>query len=176
MWNISKEFDFCFGHRVWSQTLDKKLSIDDKCKCRHLHGHQGKIVIHAKGDKLNNGMITDFNHFNWFKRFIDEELDHKFIIDKSDPLIDILIPHHRHHPIPWITKPAHHSVVNPNFFKTLDDQSFIELLESFVRVDFVPTSENISKWLYDYIYDIMGNVINSVEFFETPKTRSVYNE
>ena len=34
---IDKQIDFCFGHRVWTQNLDAKFSIDDLCKCRHLH-------------------------------------------------------------------------------------------------------------------------------------------
>ncbi|UCN01544.1 6-carboxytetrahydropterin synthase [Sulfurimonas sp. SWIR-19] len=29
-----------------------------------MHGHQGKIVIYLKSDKLENGMVTDFNHLN----------------------------------------------------------------------------------------------------------------
>ena len=45
-WNISKEFDFCYGHRVWSQELDIEFALDDCLVCRHLHWHQGKIIIH----------------------------------------------------------------------------------------------------------------------------------
>ena len=42
-WKISKEFEFCYGHRVWSQTLNTEFSLDGCLKCRHLHGHQGKF-------------------------------------------------------------------------------------------------------------------------------------
>ena len=45
-WKISKEFEFCYGHRVWSQTLDTEFSLDGCLKCRHLHGHQGKILVY----------------------------------------------------------------------------------------------------------------------------------
>lgn len=177
-WNISKEFDFCFGHRVWSQTLDKKLSVDDTCKCRHLHGHQGKIVVHLKSDELNNGMVTDFNHLNWFKRFIDTALDHKFIIDKNDPLIDVIIPD-LGQPLPWDINPfysdADFTVINPNFTKFIEHNYIIELLESFVRVDFVPTSENICKWLYQYIHKAMGDIVSGIEFYESPKSRCLYS-
>ena len=34
---IDKQIDFCYVHRVWTQNLDAKFSIDDLCKCRHLH-------------------------------------------------------------------------------------------------------------------------------------------
>lgn len=179
MWIISKEFDLCFGHRVWSQKLNKNLSLNDKCKCRHLHGHQGKITINVKSNELSNGMVTDFNHFNWFKQFIDEELDHKFIIDKGDPLIDILVPCSKHFSndiIPWIQRPAGHYIVNPDYFKTIAEDHIIELLESYVRVDFLPTSENICVWLYEHIYNIMGDIVDSVEFMETSKTKSVFKK
>ena len=48
-WDISKAFDFCYGHRVWSQTLDAEFALDGCLSCRHLHGHQGKIIIHLAG-------------------------------------------------------------------------------------------------------------------------------
>ncbi len=38
IWQISKEFDFCYGHRVWSQQLDSEFSLTGCLACRHLHG------------------------------------------------------------------------------------------------------------------------------------------
>ena len=91
-WKISKEFDFCYGHRVWSQTLNTEFSLDGCLKCRHLHGHQGKILVYLEASELKDGMVTDFKHLNWFKQFIDDVLDHKFILDVNDPLFSTLLP------------------------------------------------------------------------------------
>ena len=92
-WQISKQFDFCYGHRVWSQELNPEYSLDDCLMCRHLHGHQGKVLVHMESEKLENGMVTDFKHLNWFKKFLDDAIDHKFIIDINDPLFPTLLPH-----------------------------------------------------------------------------------
>jgi len=70
-WQISKQFDFCYGHRVWSQELNPEYSLDDCLMCRHLHGHQGKVLVHMESEKLKNGMVTDFKHLNWFKKIIN---------------------------------------------------------------------------------------------------------
>jgi len=173
-WNISKEFDFCYGHRVWSQELNQEYSLDSCLKCRHLHGHQGKIIIHLQSDKLVNGMVTDFNHLNWFKAFLDDTLDHKFIIDINDPLFSTLLPHFK-------DKQNLHTMKQnykiPNLTTLKDEPKEIyELYEGFIIVDFVPTSENISAWLLKIVQQKMSKLdikVSHIEYFETPKSKSV---
>ncbi|MDD3462528.1 MAG: 6-carboxytetrahydropterin synthase [Sulfurospirillaceae bacterium] len=174
IWEISKEFDFCYGHRVWSQVLDGEFSLDPCLKCRHLHGHQGKIIIHLQSSVLKNGMVTDFNHLNWFKLFLDATLDHKFIIDINDPLFETLLPH-------YANKKgliSHESGYQTPDLTRLKDEPMhlLELYESYVIVDFVPTSENISTWLMKIIQEKMQKmsvIVSHVEFLETPKSKSV---
>ena len=145
-WKISKEFDFCYGHRVWSQTLNTKFSLDGCLKCRHLHGHQGKILVYLEASELKDGMVTDFKHLNWFKAFIDDVLDHKFIIDINDPLFETIIPNVKKEEL--ISFEDGYKLVDLTKFK--DEQNhLIELLEGYVVVDFVPTSENLSAWFLE---------------------------
>ena len=174
VWEISKEFDFCYGHRVWSQTLNQEFSIDGCLACRHLHGHQGKIVIYLKSDKLENGMVTDFNHLNWFKQFLDDTLDHKFIIDISDPLFETMLPHYKDKDNLYI-HPENYRTPNLNCIKN-EPIHIYEMYEGFIIVDFVPTSENISAWLLQIVQKKMMEInitVSRIEFFETPKSRSI---
>lgn len=176
-WIISKEFDFCYGHRVWSQTLNQEYSIDNACVCRHLHGHQGKVIVRLEAEHLQCGMVTDFKHLNWFKKFLDETLDHKFIIDRNDPMFHIIVPNGADIDMLWKRFPQGYSIIDPNYFKTLTNEPLIELLEGFVVVNFVPTSENLSKWLFEIVKAKMDKIninTNSVQFYETPKSQSVY--
>ena len=186
-WKIAKQFDFCYGHRVWSQKLNKEFSLDNRCVCRHLHGHQGKVIVYLESDELVDGMVTDFKHLNWFKKFLDDTLDHKFIIDKSDPMFNSIVPTvyrdnteekpYRGSEIPLKTFDEGYAIVDPNFFKMISDDDLIDILEGFVVVDFVPTSENLSRWLHEIAQDKMdglGVKVSSVQFFETPKSQSTY--
>jgi 6-pyruvoyltetrahydropterin/6-carboxytetrahydropterin synthase len=172
-WQITKQFDFCYGHRVWSQELNTEFSVDSYLMCRHLHGHQGTILIHLESQKLHNGMVTDFKHLNWFKTFLDETLDHKFIIDSHDPLFETLLPHF---------KDKRHLIEHEQGYKTVDfallqnePLHIHEMYQGYVIVDFVPTSENISAWLLHIIAKKMEPLevkVSHVEFFETPKSKS----
>ena len=172
-WEISKQFDFCYGHRVWSQTLDKTYALDECLMCRHLHGHQGKILVHLQSETLQNGMVTDFKHLNWFKQFLDDTLDHKFIIDINDPLFSTLLPHYK-------DKANLHNFEQgymiPDLTLIKDEESHIkELYEGYVIVNFVPTSENLSAWLLQIVQkkmDPLGIEVSKVEFYETPKSKS----
>ena len=173
-WEISKEFDFCYGHRVWSQELNTEFSLDDCLVCRHLHGHQGKIKIYLKDDKLKNGMVTDFKHLNWFKRFLDDTLDHKFILDINDPLYNTLLPFYKNKN-DLIKCKENYSIPNLNKIKN-EPNHIKELYKGFIIVDFVPTSENLSAWLLAIVQNKMKKIdvsVAKIEFLETPKSKSV---
>ena len=171
MWEISKEFDFCYGHRVWSQSLNTEFSLDGCLMCRHLHGHQGKVIVYLKSDTLESGMVTDFKHLNWFKKFLDDVLDHKFIIDINDPLFKTLLPSIEKKDL--ISFEEGYKRVNLSDFKN----EILELYESYIIVDFVPTSENISAWLLKIVQEKMKKIdikVSKIEFLETPKSKSTF--
>lgn len=83
MFTITKEVYFCYGHRL----------MNHAGKCRHLHGHSVKASISIQEDQLNQqGMVCDFADIrDCVEAFIDEHLDHNFLLHKDDPLIPLLI-------------------------------------------------------------------------------------
>lgn len=171
-WKISKAFDFCYGHRVWSQELNEEFSLDPCLKCRHLHGHQGKIVIYLEANQLEKGMVTDFKHLNWFKVFLDDVLDHKFILDINDPLYESLLPLSNKNQL--IEFDEGYKIVDLTKLKDYENH-IIEMYEGFIIVDFVPTSENLSAWFLEIAQKKMSKLnikVSSVEFAETPKSTS----
>lgn len=183
-WDISKEFSMCYGHRVWSQELIEGYSEDMCLACRHLHGHQGTIIVHLSDNGLTNGMVTDFKHLGWFKKWLDNTLDHKFIMDINDPLLP--------YEVPFIYGPDGNINLsdgclvkgNEDFWYIPEslliglDKPLQEKYEGMVFVDFVPTSENLSKWIYGVVQNKMKKInvnVDHIEFFETPKSRSTYH-
>lgn len=67
-----------------------------------------------------------------------------------------------------------HCRLMPRLVKTLPTEKQ-ELYEGIVIVNFVPTSENLSKWFFDIVKEKMTplNVkTKGVQFFETPKSSS----
>jgi len=82
MFNVSREIDFCFRHRL----------LNYPGKCRHLHGHNGRAIITFKAAGLDDqGMVLDFTEI---KRavggWIDENLDHRMILNRTDPAVAVL--------------------------------------------------------------------------------------
>lgn len=179
-WVISKEVDFCYAHRVHSQQLLHEFVTDSCLACRHLHGHQGKITVLLEGSELNEqGMVTDFKHLGWFKKFVDDNIDHKLILDINDPytaeflkpLSTGLFQHKLKLDAVEFEGYKTHEVVAP--FLYINSETHIkEVFEGLILVDFVPTSENLAKWLFDIVNHKMGSIckVHSVTFNETPKT------
>lgn len=203
-WVITKEFEFDFGHRVWSQKLDCGFSIDSKCKCRFLHGHRGKIIVKLSSDHLTNGMVTDFKHLNVFRKFIDDTLDHKFLFDLSDPLVLQEFPDVQAFPVvdssilniqdflassfasAWQYNLLHNDNINDSLHRhwwTLNVNSFDvpehvrEKYEGVVFLPFIPTAELLSSWLYSILSKMLEGLnvnLHSLVFFETPKASSEF--
>ena len=174
MWKITKDFEFCYGHRCHQQQLDADLSLNAPCKCRHLHGHEAKVAVTLVGTGLDHSsMVTDFNNLNFIKKFLDSYFDHKFIIDKHDPLymamvgvaVEDLIPAKLPGKLFLGTVPIEGGTSAHN-----------EYLSSFTVVDFCPTSENLSRFMAEYVKGMLGNIarVESVTWHESPKSKATY--
>ena len=187
-WTIDKTFNFEMGHRVWAQKLaHAHLSISTDCACKHLHGHSYEIRVFLTSDFLDqSSMVTDFKNLNFMKKFVDDVLDHKFMLDINDPNFERI------------------TGVNSgikNRIKDNDESKFVnfvnlkyallsaganwtpsdwedqrEYYESFVLVDFVPTSENICRYLKEYAQHQLGDVatVSALELWETKKSHCRY--
>ncbi len=83
MYKIIRDLHFCYGHRL--------LNYNGPCK--NLHGHNGKIEIQLAGEKLDAlGLLYDFSEVKRIvKSWIDENLDHKLLLHRADPLAQTLI-------------------------------------------------------------------------------------
>ena len=183
-WVIDKTIEFCYGHRVWTQVLNGEYSDDLQCACRHLHGHEGKVQVHLTGDGLDpTGMVTDFRHLEWLKKWVNANVDHQFILDINDPLYDQLLTsnlgHLGIHSLYEVFVPGteHLTGWKINLKDTKPGTPEYEYKEGFFIVDFVPTSENLSKWIAELVQVKMKplNVtVDSIEWWETPKSRSIY--
>jgi 6-pyruvoyltetrahydropterin/6-carboxytetrahydropterin synthase len=176
MWEISKEFNISYGHRVWSQQLNEKFSLDTCSACRFLHGHNARIIVTMSSELLKSGMVTDFKHLNWFKQWLDDVLDHKFIMDLHDPLINHEIYSHFNIPPKFISKFDNYFILDPEEYK--DFPTYVkEKFEGMIFVSFVPTSENLSEWLFNIVSERMQEInvkITKIEFFETLKSKSIF--
>jgi len=82
MYKVTKALQFCYGHRL----------LNYEGKCRHLHGHNGKVEIELEAEKLDAlGMVRDFTEVkNIVAVWLDQALDHKMLLRKDDPILPAL--------------------------------------------------------------------------------------
>jgi len=175
-YKLSKSFDFCYGHRVYSQDVVEKYSGSEECPCHRIHGHQGNVTVHMSTTELDSrGFVIDFKELNFVKKFIDTYMDHRFIISTQDPNFK--------------------SIVGDTFENlsvetvcTLDDvvigqrvtkESSNSHNESFLIVGFNPTSEELARWIYNIVKNVISKSpfsckVDKVVWSETPKTQAVY--
>lgn len=82
MFRVTREFEFCFGHRL----------MDYDGKCRNIHGHNGKACVTLAAESLDRlGMVVDFVEMKRvIGTWIDATLDHTLLLQKDDPLVKTL--------------------------------------------------------------------------------------
>ena len=82
MYRVTREIYFSYGHRL--------LNYDGKC--RYFHGHNGKVEVELEAETLDpRGMVFDFKDIkSVIKDWIDENLDHRMILNRKDPLLGML--------------------------------------------------------------------------------------
>lgn len=82
MYTVTEIIDFCYGHRL----------LRYQGKCAHLHGHNGRVEVSVAARTLDQqSMVTDFSEVGRVVRgFIDQNLDHKLLLHKDDPLAALL--------------------------------------------------------------------------------------
>ncbi|MBI85576.1 MAG: 6-pyruvoyl tetrahydrobiopterin synthase [Planctomycetaceae bacterium] len=82
MFQVSREIDFCYGHRL----------LNYEGKCRHLHGHNGRAIITVESPALDHrGMVLDFSDIKQVvSSWIDETLDHRMLLHQDDPAVPLL--------------------------------------------------------------------------------------
>ena len=82
MFRVTREIHFCYGHRL----------LNYEGKCRNLHGHNGRAVVTLEGPELDElGMLIDFTKIKRvLQQWIDDELDHKMLLHRDDPVLGYL--------------------------------------------------------------------------------------
>lgn len=82
MYQVIKEIHFSYGHRL----------VGHQGKCRHVHGHNGRVQIEVAADKLDKlNMVIDFSEISrTIGKWIDENFDHVLILWERDPLTPVL--------------------------------------------------------------------------------------
>lgn len=81
-YRVKKTFHLAYGHRL----------LNYRGKCENLHGHNGLVEVTLKAEKLDgDSMVMDFTELGGkVKAWLDENLDHKVILAKADPLAAVL--------------------------------------------------------------------------------------
>jgi len=82
MFRVSRKIEFCYGHRL----------LGYEGKCRHLHGHNGVVVITIEVSELDDrGMVLDFGDIKRVvSQWIDDHIDHRMILSREDPAVPAL--------------------------------------------------------------------------------------
>lgn len=82
---VSREHEFCYGHRV----------AGHENKCANLHGHNGKVKFSVEelNNKLDNvGRVADFSVLkDKLCDWLEKNWDHKMLLWEKDPFISALL-------------------------------------------------------------------------------------
>lgn len=72
-YRISKEFAFSASHVL--------LGLEDGHPCGRLHGHNYVVKLTLRGEPDRHGFVFDYRKLDPFKKWIDDEVDHRHLND-----------------------------------------------------------------------------------------------
>lgn len=125
---------------IWE--MGHSLSFPYIGKCNQLHGHSWEVTFTYEGQPDERGMVIDFAEFRKMKQWIDENLDHKFLVKSN------------------------HLLLSPYFHN--DNEWDLEINDlGIIPLDFNPTSENLAKYLHEVCCSVMN--LNPVQLSVTIK-------
>jgi len=186
MYTIFKSFNIAYGHSVWKQRLNEQLSEDCTLACRFQHGHNADVTIFVEAETLDDkGMVLDFKELGFVKRFLDTVVDHKMIIDIDDPMLTKFYPaleslniiqgesvdkYLEFHEI------GNYFTIWPEWYVELSARE-IEIYSGIIIVPFIPTAENLAKWVFEYTQEVLNGFakVKKVQLWETPKACAEYS-
>jgi 6-pyruvoyltetrahydropterin/6-carboxytetrahydropterin synthase len=152
VFGLKKYIEFDAGHRV----------PNHESKCRNPHGHRYRVTAHLTGQLITKvgdseeGMVADFGHVkSILTEKVHDVLDHGFIVYHNDKILASL-------------------------FKNYDDDGPFVQGWNIIEFPYIPTAENIAKWVYEQIdgplHEEYGDRIRlmCVEVQETPTSTAYY--
>jgi 6-pyruvoyltetrahydropterin/6-carboxytetrahydropterin synthase len=72
------ELHMCYGHRL----------MNYESKCRHLHGHSGRVVLKFQSSALSETQAEQC--VKAIDTWIKATLDHTMLLNKADPVLPVL--------------------------------------------------------------------------------------
>lgn len=122
-----------------------------KSKCRNIHGHTYKVSVTVKGDPIetegasDQGMVLDFGDLkNVMDEYIHQVFDHSFIVWEKD------------------------------FEMLLALDTFLKQGMKIVKVNCIPTAENLSRLIWDSLETAGFTGLFAVTVEESPTSKAVY--
>lgn len=186
MYTIFKSFNIAYGHSVWKQRLNKILAEDCTLACRFQHGHNADVTIFVEAEDLDDkGMVLDFKELGFIKKFLDNVMDHKMIIDINDPMLTKFYPALINLNVAYgesvdkyleFNNIGNYFTIWPDIYTELSEREK-EIYSGIIVVQFIPTAENLAKWIFDYAQSILGTFakVKKVQLWETPKACAEYS-
>lgn len=141
---IKKKLQWKMGH-----ALDTPYEGD----CTRCHGHNFEVEFAYEGEPDNKGMVVDFRDFKKMQTWLNEHLDHRFLVKNTHLILE-----------PYIEGP---------------DEFMLEIEQlGLVPVSWNPTTENIAKFLHEVCSDVMNldSKKLTVTVWETAQSSATYME
>lgn len=110
------------------------------------------------------------------KKWINENIDHQFVIDSHDPLYQSIVGSPSLVPV-YVPETDYIAGYKIDLSDLTPNTPEYEYQEGFLIVDFVPTSENLSEWMAKIVDSKMYKLdvkVHHIDWWETPKSRSVF--